>query len=62
MYESFVLHPLIERLRAHPAFASADRELIVEAEAQPTYCAGPVGAGRAVAARAVARVCLELAV
>jgi TPR repeat protein len=38
MYKSFVLHPFIERLRAHPAFASGDRELIAEAEAHPAYC------------------------
>jgi hypothetical protein len=38
MYKSFVLHPFIERLRAHPGFASADRELIAEAEAHPAYC------------------------
>jgi hypothetical protein len=38
MYKPFVLHPFIERLRAHPGFASADRELIAEAEAHPAYC------------------------
>jgi TPR repeat protein len=38
MYKSFVLHPFIERLRAHPGFSSADRELIAEAEAHPAYC------------------------
>jgi hypothetical protein len=31
-------HPFIERLRAQPAFASADREFIAEAEAHPAYC------------------------
>jgi len=38
MYKSFELHPFIERLRAHPGFSSADRELIAEAEAHPAYC------------------------
>jgi hypothetical protein len=38
MYKSFVLHPFIERLRAHPGFSSADPELISEAEAHPAYC------------------------
>jgi TPR repeat protein len=38
MYKSFVLHPFIQRLRAHPGFSSADRELIAEAEAHPAYC------------------------
>jgi hypothetical protein len=38
MYKSFVLHPFIQRLRAHPGLASADRELIAEAEAHPAYC------------------------
>jgi hypothetical protein len=38
MYTSFVLHPFIQRLRAHPGLASADRELIAEAEAHPAYC------------------------
>jgi len=38
MYKSFVLHPFIERLRAHPGFSSADPELIAEAEAHPAYC------------------------
>ena len=38
MYKSFELHPFIERLRAHPDFSSADRELIAEAEAHPVYC------------------------
>jgi TPR repeat protein len=38
MYKSFVLHPFIKRLRAHPGFSSADRELIAEAEAHPAYC------------------------
>jgi hypothetical protein len=33
MYKSFGLHPFIQRLRAHPGFSSADRELIAEAEA-----------------------------
>jgi hypothetical protein len=28
MYKSFVLYPFVERLRAHPGFASADREFI----------------------------------
>jgi hypothetical protein len=38
MYKPFVLHPFIQRLREHPGFASADRELIAEAEAHPAYC------------------------
>ncbi len=38
MYKSFVLHPFIQRLRAHPGLASADREHIAEAEAHPAYC------------------------
>jgi hypothetical protein len=38
MYKSFELHPFIQRLRAHPGLASADRELITEAEAHPAYC------------------------
>ena len=38
MYKPFVLHPFIQRLRAHPGFSSADRELIAEAEAHPAYC------------------------
>jgi TPR repeat protein len=38
MYKSFVLHPFIERLRVHPGFSSADRELVAEAEAHPAYC------------------------
>ena len=38
MYKSFELHPFIQRLRAHPGFSSADRELIAEAEAHPAYC------------------------
>ena len=47
MYKSFVPHPFIERLRAHPGFSSADRELIAEAEAHPAYCL-------------VSRACLQL--
>ena len=31
-------HPFIQRLRTHPGFSSADRELIAEAEAHPAYC------------------------
>ena len=38
MYKSFELHPFIQRLRAHPGFSSADRELAAEAEAHPAYC------------------------
>jgi hypothetical protein len=38
MYKPFALHPFIQRLRAHPGFASSDRELIAEAEAHPAYC------------------------
>jgi hypothetical protein len=38
MYKPFELHPFIQRLRAHPGFSSADRELIAEAEAHPAYC------------------------
>jgi hypothetical protein len=38
MYKSFVLHPFIQRLRAHPGFSSADPALVAEAEAHPAYC------------------------
>ena len=38
MYKPFAPHHFIERLHAHPAFASADRAHIDEAVAHPAYC------------------------
>jgi hypothetical protein len=35
MYKPFAPHPFIERLHAHPGFASGHRALIAEAEAHP---------------------------